>query len=53
MKINNDMRYIIGAFLMYSIMPALQGDNMSIYNFCILFILGFAIIKDLNDGSNI
>ena len=53
MKINNYVRYIIGASVTYSVIPVLQGNIMSIYNFCILFLLIFAIIKDLNNGSDI
>lgn len=49
MKIKNYHRYLIGALLMYTIMPVLQGNSMSIYNFCCLFLLSFALIKDLNN----
>jgi len=52
MKIKNYIRYLIGAVVMYSILPAFQ-TSLSIYNFCILFLLIFVIIKDLNDGDKV
>ena len=51
MKIKNYTRYIIGAAVMYSILPLFQS-SLSLYNFCILFLLSFVIIKDLNNIGN-
>lgn len=53
MKINNYIRYLIGAFFMYSITPALEGKALSIYNFSVLALLIFVIIKDISNGNKI
>jgi|JI9StandDraft_1071089.scaffolds.fasta_scaffold95066_2 hypothetical protein len=53
MNINNYIRYFIGAALLYSILPVLQGTSLSIYNFSILILLIFVIIKDVSNGNNV
>jgi hypothetical protein len=52
MKINNYIRYLIGAAIMYSIIPIVQGIG-SIYNFSTLLLLIFVIIKDIKNGNKV
>jgi hypothetical protein len=52
MKINNYIRYIIGTYIGFALHTAIIG-SLSIYNFALLFVLFFVIIKDISDGNKI
>lgn len=52
MKINNYIRYAMGIYIGFALHTIMIG-SLSIYNFAILLLFLFVIIKDLSNGSSI